>query len=109
MTKTRSDLAHYRDEAESQDVLMLRSFAGRLFETLLPFLQYLSETRIYPRVITVRQFVEDAYGRNLILAVDDGGQEQKIFTDQQLKPGCQYFMHPTTNPIRIFPILIQRS
>ena len=41
------------------------------------------------------------------MAVDDRGDSEKIFTDEILRPGALYFMHPLSNPTRVDPVLVQ--
>jgi hypothetical protein len=48
----------------------------------------------------------DRWGRQVISAVDDEGNHERIFTDEALLPGETYFMHPLTNPLRVDPILV---
>jgi len=64
------------------------------------------ETRVFPRVIRVDQVVIDRWNRRITKAVDDTGQDEWIFTDEDLHAGAVYFMHPLTNPLRVDPILV---
>jgi len=105
--KVRNDIVHYRKKAETQDVFALRNFASNSFTVFSDLLDYLISSEVFPRVLTIRRLVEDSYGRRFIEAEDDRGRTEKIFTDQALESGHCYMMHPTTNPVRIFPILVR--
>src|SRR5258708_39522859 len=83
--------------------------AQRAGKIVLRFLTHLSTTGLYPPVISVSKTTVDAYGRRLIEAVDDSGEKHTIFTADGLDPGHLYFMHPTTNPMRVNPILVRLS
>jgi hypothetical protein len=48
----------------------------------------------------------DQWGRRTVVAYRDDGQRETIFTDQELVAGLVYFMHPTTNPLRVDPLLV---
>ena len=85
----------------------LTSAAREMAQALIPFLDHLAGSGVYPRVIAVRETVRDAFGRQFVRATDENGCEEKIFTDEPLDPGAAYFMHPLTNPVRIYPILVR--
>ena len=78
-------------------------------EVIVRFLRYRQATGLYPPVVSVTSWMDDAYGRRLIRAVDDAGGSHTIFTMEQLDPGHLYFMHPTTNPTRVNPLLVRLS
>lgn len=103
----RNDIVHFRERVQEMDTVQLRDYAEQMYGFALTLLHDLNNSGTYPRIISVRSYVEDAYGRRHIECVDDTGKTEKIFTDEQLEPGYLYFMHPTTNPVRIFPILIR--
>jgi hypothetical protein len=62
---------------------------------------------LFPRVIRIEQINMDRWGRRTNMAVDDRGDSEKIFTDEILRPGALYFMHPLSNPTRVDPVLVQ--
>jgi O-acetyl-ADP-ribose deacetylase (regulator of RNase III) len=78
-------------------------------KNVLRFLKYLKATGLYPPIISVTSWSVDAYGRRLVRAMDDSGMPHVIFTTDQLEPGHLYFMHPTTNPMRVNPVLVRLS
>lgn len=60
----------------------------------------------FPRMVRVERVSLDRWGRRTSEAVDDAGRRERIFSDELLKPGELYFMHPLTNPVRVDPILV---
>jgi hypothetical protein len=66
-----------------------------------------TETPLFPRVIRIEQINMDRWGRRTNMAIDDRGDSEKIFTDEILRPGALYFMHPVSNPTRVDPVLVQ--
>jgi O-acetyl-ADP-ribose deacetylase len=74
---------------------------------ILDYMRYLQTSGIYPPVISVVSWTDDAYGQRLVNAIDDRGERHVLFTQQRIEPGHTYFMHPTTNPMRINPILVR--
>ena len=56
--------------------------------------------------MTVESFVTDRFGRKYVYCRNDEGQVEKVFTNVAVNPSCHYFFYPTTNPTRIYPILV---
>jgi hypothetical protein len=101
----RNAFSHYRP----QDVGRSLADQGRRFlDEADAFLEYLGrrDTRVFPRVILIEGIQYDRWGRKVVYAVDDEGNQERIFTDESLMPGETYFMHPLTNPLRVDPILV---
>jgi hypothetical protein len=87
-----------------------RQRAAEFFAAAKKWLEFFgdgSETPLFPRVIRIEQINLDRWGRRTNMAVDDRGDSEKIFTDEILRPGALYFMHPLSNPTRVDPVLVQ--
>ena len=54
----------------------------------------------------LREIVFDQWGRKRISVLGDDGRTEWLFTDEDLRPGEMYLMHPLNNPIRVDPILV---
>jgi hypothetical protein len=54
----------------------------------------------------VESFVTDHFGRRYVYCRNDQGQLEKVFTNVAVDPSRHYFFYPTTNPMRIYPILV---
>jgi O-acetyl-ADP-ribose deacetylase (regulator of RNase III) len=110
VTKVRNDVAHYRAHIERMNSQELRALGSEMFNrVLLPVVRHIEGEGVYPRIIAVREYVRDAYGRRFVKAEDDRGEQHKIFTTEDLDPSLTYFMFPRTNPARIYPLLIARA
>jgi O-acetyl-ADP-ribose deacetylase (regulator of RNase III) len=101
----RNAFSHYRPQNAGRPL----AEQGRKFlDEADTFLEYLSrpEARVFPRIILIESIHYDRWGRQVISAVDDEGNHERIFTDEAVFPGETYFMHPLTNPLRVDPILV---
>jgi O-acetyl-ADP-ribose deacetylase (regulator of RNase III) len=101
----RNAFSHYRPHDAGRPL----AEQGRKFlDEADAFLEYLSrpEARVFPRIILIESIQYDRWGRQVISAVDDEGNHERIFTDEAVLPGQTYFMHPLTNPLRVDPILV---
>ncbi|MBI2898507.1 MAG: hypothetical protein HYY06_33455 [Deltaproteobacteria bacterium] len=107
ISRVRNAFSHPSEKLDSLDLAELRALGDEMFDCLLPFLAHMEEAGVYPKVIAVREMVSDAFGRRFVRAVDETGREEKIFTDRPMRPGALYFMHPLTNPVRIYPVLVE--
>ena len=76
----------------------------------LAFLRHLlgddQQPRIFPLVVRVDSIGFDRWGRRTIRGWSDEQREEVLFTDDELRPGEIYFMHPLSNPLRVEPILV---
>ena len=64
------------------------------------------EHRVFPRVLRITEIRYDKWRRRLAQAEAEDGRAETIFTDNAIRPGEIYFMHPLSNPIRVDPLLI---
>ena len=108
----RNTFGHDRDPLELDEA---RRVLDRFFDAASGWLKLLGEkVRLtggveaprYPRIIRIERVSLDRWGRRTSEAVDDAGHRERIFSEEVLKPGELYFMHPLTNPVRCDPILI---
>jgi O-acetyl-ADP-ribose deacetylase (regulator of RNase III) len=108
LTAVRNSFTHYHEHEAAKPLQDLRADALGFLDRSKAFLEYLRvpEGRLFPRIIRVDGVRLDQWGRKTIEAIDDEGIPHTVFTDLTLEPGRIYFMHPTTNPIRVDPILI---
>lgn len=107
--RVRNKFGHYQQDVEGKGLTELKSYARDFFEALVGFMRYLDDHAIFPRTISIREFVKDRFGRTFVRAVDDRGKEEIVFTDQELDPTKSCFMHPTSKPIRLYPRLVPRT
>jgi hypothetical protein len=108
IARVRNSFSHPSEELDEMALRELRRLGRDMLASVQAFLEHLLEAEIYPRVVAVKETVSDAFGRKFVRAVDATGREEKIYTDREMEPGALYFMHPLTNPVRIFPILVKR-
>lgn len=108
MVALRNGFAHFREKASAKQPKGARQAALEFFKQALEFVGYLADDRyrVFPRVITVERLEVDRWGRRLVEALNDEGEQELIFTDDALEPGKLYFMHPVSNPMRVDPILV---
>jgi len=87
----------------------LRKAALEFGEHALQLLDVLceSEDRLFPQVVRIEEIKTDSWGRQIIVAENDEGRREKIFTRQILKPGLSYYMVPFNNPVRVDPLLVE--
>jgi hypothetical protein len=109
IAQVRNAFSHPSERLDAMDLRELRKLGRDMLSAVQTFVDHLVEAEIYPRVVAVKETVSDAFGRRFVRAVDASGREEKIYTDREMEPGALYFMHPLTNPVRIFPILVKRS
>jgi O-acetyl-ADP-ribose deacetylase (regulator of RNase III) len=104
----RNLMVHFRADAAELSLDELRSKAVAFCEGVDQLVQHLesSEGRIFPRMIVIKGIQYDQWGRRLVLAEDEDGVTETLFTDSVIWPGEMYFMHPLSNPMRIDPILV---
>ena len=62
---------------------------------------------IFPSIVMVKCTMEDKYGRKYVMCKDDTDRDERIYTNQDIDPAKHYFLHPLTNPARIYPILVE--
>ncbi len=107
LAAARNSFAHYRAGAEQESLADARARALRFFDATLELLDALErrEPRLFPTVIQVTEIRFDRWGRKTVEARTDDGLSERLFTDVLLQPGEVYFMHPLSNPYRVFPIL----
>lgn len=88
---------------------VLRRAALEFGEHALQLLDVLceSEERLFPQVVRIEEIKTDSWGRQIIVAENDEGRREKIFTRQVLKPGVSYYMVPFNNPVRVDPLLVE--
>jgi len=104
----RNTFAHHNEEAQSRSIVEQRRHALAFFDAALALLAHFGshDTRVFPLVVRIEEVRFDRYGRRMVIATSDRGLKEHIFTDHELLPGQQYFMHPLTNPLRVDPILV---
>jgi len=103
----RANLSHFKDFIEDLNTPELKEMLNPMIEQSLTFLKHLDKNNIFPSLIRIDKSVEDRYGRRYLDCIDDCGVKQKVFTNDKVDPRKHYFMHPLTNPVRMYPILVQ--
>jgi hypothetical protein len=109
ITTLRNTFMHWNETLAQASLAKLRDVARDLLNEVVEFLQVMERDGIYPRLVMVESFVTDHYGRKYIFCRNDQGQVEKVFTQVAVDPCRHYFFHPTTNPMRIYPILVPTS
>jgi hypothetical protein len=62
---------------------------------------------LFPQVVQIREERVDVWGRRTFHATNDRGGEDKIHAESPKVVGECYFMHPLSNPVRVFPVLVE--
>jgi hypothetical protein len=103
----RSALSHFRDKIDSMPLSSAKKWVRPFFTETVDFVDYLHKNDIYPVTVVVAGRYEDAYGRKWVECITDAGHTEKIFTNKPMQRSSEYFMLPRTNPVRIYPILVE--
>jgi hypothetical protein len=103
----RAGLSHFRDEIDAMPFAKAKEWARPFFTKASFFIQHIEKNNIYPVTVVVAGKYEDAYGRKWIECTTDTGQTEKIYTNDPMEISRMYFMLPRTNPVRIYPILVE--
>lgn len=112
---TRHNLAALRNafihSGESRDTPLhdLRDKAEAILSAIDDTFRTLDRESIYPRIVVVQSFETDRFGRRYVVCTSDRGIEERIYTGIAVEPAREYFFHPTTTPVRIYPILVPRT
>lgn len=107
------ELAKHRNRVVHREVTTLaasRQEAILFLEGTLSLLDHLAgdEHRVFPIIVTVDRIVIDRWGRRVVEATSED-KEERLFTDEHLKAGEVYYMHPISNPFRVDPVLMPRG
>lgn len=107
LPELRNNLVHFRPDAvvSLEDVRRKALAFVEAAERLIGHLETQSH-RVFPRIIAIRGIQHDAWGRRLVIAEDEDGGSETIFTDVEVRPGELYFMQPLSNPARVDPLLV---
>jgi serine/threonine protein kinase len=106
VTALRNAFAHWNDTLAQANLGKIRDTARELLGEVCEFLRAIAERDVYPRIVAVESFVTDRFGRRYVFCRNDQGQVEKVFTNVAVDPSRHYFFYPTTNPMRIYPILV---
>ena len=98
-------------EDQPVDGVLAPADAAQFFSDTLRWLEHLGQgpTPLFPSVVVVTGIEIDGWGRRRVRAVTDGGEQEELHTGASLEVGDLYFMHPRSNPIRVFPLLVPAS
>jgi len=82
--------------------------ATSFFSETLEWLDHLAAEPmpLVPQVVSVSGIVVDEWGRRRVTAIRGDGVQEVLHTDATLEVGQLYFMHPRSNPVRVFPVLV---
>jgi hypothetical protein len=106
VTPLRNAFLHWNETLAQANLTKIRDTARELLREVSEFLQTIADGGVYPRIVAVESFVTDRFGRRYVFCRNDQGQLEKVFTNVAVDPSRHYFFHPTTNPMRIYPILV---
>jgi serine/threonine protein kinase len=106
VTALRNAFAHWKESPDQANLTKIRDTARELLGEVSEFLRTIADGGVYPRIVAVESFVTDRFGRRYVFCRNDQGQVEKVFTNVAVDPSRHYFFHPTTNPMRIYPILV---
>jgi serine/threonine protein kinase len=102
----RNAFMHGHETLAGAGLSKVRDAARELFNEIVEFLRAIEQEGVYPRIVAVESFVTDHFGRRYVFCRNDQGQLEKVFTNVAVDPSRHYFFYPTTNPMRIYPILV---
>jgi serine/threonine protein kinase len=106
VTALRNAFMHFNETLVQANLGKIRDTARELLTEVGEFLRAIADGGVYPRVVAVESFVTDRFGRRYVFCRNDQGQLEKVFTNIAVDPSRHYFFYPTTNPMRIYPILV---
>jgi hypothetical protein len=108
LASVRNKFSHYQQQSKAMDEATKCTLARGFIRDVIEFAKAMkgSEVGLFPVIVHINSINVDRWGRTTIVAFRDDGVRETIFTDQQLEAGRTYLMHPTTNPIRVDPILV---
>jgi len=106
VTALRNSFTHWNETLAQANLMKIRDTARELLGEVCAFLQTIADGGVYPRIVAVESFVTDRFGRRYVFCRNDQGQLEKVFTNVAIDPSRHYFFYPTTNPMRIYPILV---
>ncbi|MFO0950041.1 MAG: serine/threonine-protein kinase [Isosphaeraceae bacterium] len=102
----RNQFMHNHESVVSSGVRGAVDAARPMIGEVLKFLHELEAGQYHPRVVVVESFEVDRFGRKFVKCRTDQGRVEKVFTNATIDPSRHYFFHPTTNPTRIFPLIL---
>jgi hypothetical protein len=102
----RNAFMHWNETLAAASLAKVKEVARDMLNEVAAFLRAVEAGGIYPRVVAVESFVTDHFGRKYVFCRTDQGQVEKVFTNADVDPARHYFFYPTTNPMRIYPLLI---
>jgi O-acetyl-ADP-ribose deacetylase (regulator of RNase III) len=107
LAAVRNSFAHYKNEPTASESTK-RARARTFIKDAVIFAGAVngSGVGLFPVIVRVDNITVDRWGRRTVVAYRDDGRRETIFTDQELEAGQIYFMHPTTNPLRVDPVLV---
>lgn len=103
----RGDFSHFKKKTDRLSISECRDKVLNILYKSNKFIEHLSSQNIYPQIVTVLEYVEDRYGRKYIMCIDENGKTEKVYTQEKIDPMKHYFLYPLTNPVRIYPLLIE--
>jgi serine/threonine protein kinase len=106
VTSVRNRFMHWNETLARASLGKVRDVARELLDEVAEFLAMIERDGVYPRIVAVESFVTDRFGRKYVYCRNDQGQVEKVFTNVAVDPSRHYFFYPTTNPMRIYPILV---
>jgi hypothetical protein len=111
LAEQRNKLVHDREELRGLPRHEVANIAAKFFESALLWADHCGADSppLLPMVVTVEKIVIDKWGRKTAECKNEYQKDERIHTDQELTIGRSYFMHPQSNPVRIFPLLIPAS
>jgi len=104
VVKYRNDLSHH-DRSDEQKKIAV----DKAVKLSLKFISHLDANNIFPKLIRIEQIIIDSYGRKKIECIDERGITEQIYTNENIDYTKNYFMHPLNNPLRIFPLLVEKE
>ncbi|MDE0012277.1 MAG: hypothetical protein OXU36_14095 [Candidatus Poribacteria bacterium] len=97
------------NQYENQHPLPEKAMEQRMANFFKKFINLLSDEKIYPKVIVMRDYQVDAYGTTIINAVTSDPNETIVLTDcTNFDPFSEFYYHSRTNPVGIDPILVSK-
>jgi hypothetical protein len=107
LAAVRNCFLHYQDNSNTSESIKLER-AQKFINEALEFAKAVNGAGagLFPIILRVDNINIDSWGRRKVVAYRTDGRREIIFTDEELEAGHIYFMHPTTNPLRVDPVLV---
>jgi hypothetical protein len=103
----RNQFVHHNKLLEQKQISELRATAKEFVDKISDMVGKLQDAHIYPLIAIIRETRTDYFGRRSAVCICDDNRDYILYTDLDLAPGQQYFLHHQGSSLCIIdPIII---